>query len=153
MNNLGHLHQALKENCSHFQNKRDSSHGKRFATHSCVHTAIILLVDSPELSNSFSQRYSLIIWHTAMTFLLSFCLFFQCHFTLQTSFPHHLWAVKSPSVTGGELEVHKIKQFAKCHTRSQWYSQRQAEGFTILLLDSLQKHSFSATETQTVYEK
>lgn len=74
-------------------------------------------------------------------------------FFLSTSFPQHLWAVKCPSVTGGELEVHKIKQFAKCHTRSQWYSQRQAEVFTILLLGSLQKHSFSATETHRLYEK
>lgn len=78
-----------------------------------------------------------------LAFLLSF--YFQSHFTLQTSFPQHLRDGKCPSVTGGELEVHKITQFAKCHTRSQWQSQRWAVGFSVLLGIS-QGHSFSATK-------
>jgi len=84
-----------------------------------------------------------------LAFLLSF--YFQSHFTLQTSFPQHLRDGKCPSVTGGELEVHKIMQFAKCHTSSQWQSQRWAVGFSVLLGIS-QGHSFSATKKKAVCE-
>lgn len=154
MNIPAHLCQPLKVIHGHFQNKRDSSHGKdllHFDT--CMpHSHFQLIhLNFPKHSHIVMASYvNSAYCNKILTFFLSFS--FQSHFTLQTSFPQHLWDGKCPSVTGGELEVHEIKQFAKCHTRSQWQHQRQVAGFSVILLGILQNHSFSTTDTQTVYE-
>lgn len=156
MNNPAPLHQPLMEIYSHFQNKRDPSHGKDLLHfHMCTlhsHFQLTHLNFSTHSHTDIVSYINLAYCNEIFAFFLSFS-FFNLISLHKLHFHNISGMLKCPSVTGGELEVHKIKQFAKCHTRSQWQSQRQAEGFTILLLGSLQKHSFSATEAQTVYEK
>lgn len=93
MNNPAHLHQPLKVIHCHFQNERDSSHGKDSL---CFH--IVTLHSHFQLNHlnfpkhchiNMPSYFNLAYCNESLTFFLSSS--FQIHFTLQNSFPRHLW--------------------------------------------------------------
>lgn len=141
----------LKVSYSCLQNKNETLLSGNFIYALPMHIFSWFFLSFPKHSHiEIASDINLVSCNEILAFLLSF--YFQSHFMLQTSFPQHLWDGKCPSVRDGELEVHKIKQFAKRRTRSQWQSQRWAVGFSVLL-GILQSHSFSASEKGSMWDR